>query len=169
MEILGVSYLLTGPTELVSCRIKGLHLVAEVPGGHLGFESFTLPKLRDLGRWWFVLLLVFLLMCLQVVSLRGHGGWSAGFQSHERAFSCTSIGKEDLEDCGSRAAVAKVNSCLRILSQECLSEVLPEVAYHFISFSLFSTTQRQHEVFPGVAYHFLSVSLYLTSSFTRNP
>ncbi|XP_073919076.1 uncharacterized protein isoform X9 [Castor canadensis] len=107
MEILGVSYLLTGPTELVSCRIKGLHLVAEVPGGHLGFESFTLPKLRDLGRWWFVLLLVFLLMCLQVVSLRGHGGWSAGFQSHERAFSCTSIGKEDLEDCGSRAAVAK--------------------------------------------------------------
>ncbi|XP_073919097.1 uncharacterized protein isoform X11 [Castor canadensis] len=83
----------------------------------------------------------------KVVSLRGHGGWSAGFQSHERAFSCTSI----------------VNSCLRILSQECLSEVLPEVAYHFISFSLFSTTQRQHEVFPGVAYHFLSVSLYLTS------
>ncbi|XP_073919339.1 uncharacterized protein isoform X1 [Castor canadensis] len=100
---------------------------------------------------------------VDVVSLRGHGGWSAGFQSHERAFSCTSIGKEDLEDCGSRAAVAKVNSCLRILSQECLSEVLPEVAYHFISFSLFSTTQRQHEVFPGVAYHFLSVSLYLTS------
>ncbi|XP_073919062.1 uncharacterized protein isoform X4 [Castor canadensis] len=112
MEILGVSYLLTGPTELVSCRIKGLHLVAEVPGGHLGFESFTLPKLRDLGRWWFVLLLVFLLMCLQVVSLRGHGGWSAGFQSHERAFSCTSIGKEDLEDCGSRAAVAKENVLL---------------------------------------------------------
>ncbi|XP_073919315.1 uncharacterized protein isoform X6 [Castor canadensis] len=28
---------------------------------------------------------------VDVVSLRGHGGWSAGFQSHERAFSCTSI------------------------------------------------------------------------------
>ncbi|XP_073919065.1 uncharacterized protein isoform X7 [Castor canadensis] len=125
MEILGVSYLLTGPTELVSCRIKGLHLVAEVPGGHLGFESFTLPKLRDLGRWWFVLLLVFLLMCLQVVSLRGHGGWSAGFQSHERAFSCTSIGKEDLEDCGSRAAVAKGTLPLEPLLQPKVKKPLP--------------------------------------------